>query len=239
MTFSLNGAAHHVLRIGDQWENRARIAEANFRTTTTPECSEFPHLRKFPYPVQKLIVDQLKLAHQNLADGEEPAGEMPDELICPVDCLFYRQYQLPCRHLWHYELVFSSFQENDWNNWAELFEDGGFEIYETTTKINVSHNEDDDIEGPDRHVLQMWEVLEHIKDKYYEIAEHTAEWTVEERNPKIERWLLWLNKLTGPIRKQGVEEAMRELENEAESDEAAGRSLTRKRRRTANDEGHE
>lgn len=134
--------------------------------------------------------------------------------------------------------MFSSFRESDWINWAQLFEDGGFEIYKTTTKIKVRHNKDDDIEGPDRYVLQMREVLEHIKDKYYEIAEHTAEWTMEEQNPKIERWLLWLNKLTGLIRKQGVEEEMRELENETESDEAAGRSLTQKQRR-ADDKGNE
>ena len=58
ITFSLTGAANHVIRIGDQWENRARSEEANFRTTMTPECQECPHLRKFPYPVQMLIVDQ-------------------------------------------------------------------------------------------------------------------------------------------------------------------------------------
>ena len=99
VTFSLKGAASHVIRIGDQWENRAGQEEISFRTTTTPECQECPHLRKFPYPVQKLIVDQWKLAAKSLTDGDEPAGELPDELICPVDCLFWRQYQLPCKHL--------------------------------------------------------------------------------------------------------------------------------------------
>lgn len=64
--FSLKGAASHVIRIGDQWENRANQEEISFRTTTIPECQECPHLRKFPYPVQKLIVDQWKLAEKNL-----------------------------------------------------------------------------------------------------------------------------------------------------------------------------
>lgn len=83
---------HECIRIVDQWENRAHQEIINFRTTTTPECQECPHLRKFPYPVQKLIVDQWKLAAGTLADGEEPAGELPDQLTCPVDCLFWRQY---------------------------------------------------------------------------------------------------------------------------------------------------
>ena len=150
MTFSLLGAANHVIRIGDQWENRARQAEASFRTTTTPECQECPHLRKFPYPVQKLIVDQWKLTAKSLADGDASAGEMPDQLICPVDCLFYRQYQLPCRHLWHHNIVFETFQEIDWLKWAELFEDSGFEVYETSAKLDVESHEDSwtlDIQG--------------------------------------------------------------------------------------------
>ena len=212
MTFSLIGAASHVLRIGDQWENRARSEEANFRTTMTPECQECPYLRKFPYPVQMLIVDQWKLAARSLADGDEPAGELPDELICPVDCLFWRQYQLPCRHLWHYNIVFDAFQEVNWTVWAEMFEDSGFEVYETSTRLDFDHHKE--VERSDRHMLQMREVLDAIKDKYYEIAEYTAEWTAEERNPQIKRWLDWLEKLTGPIRRRGVEEALQELEDE-------------------------
>ena len=38
--------------------------------------------------MQKLIVDQWKLATKSLADDDEPADELPDELICSVDCFF-------------------------------------------------------------------------------------------------------------------------------------------------------
>lgn len=105
-------------------------------------------------------------------DGDEPAGEMPDELICPIDRMFYRKYQLPCKHLWHYDLLFNSFKDSDWLGWAELFEDGGFEVYETTVKEYV--NREERIEGPDRHMLEMREVLDSIKDKYYAMMEHTT-----------------------------------------------------------------
>lgn len=180
MTFSLAGAATHVIQIKDQWENRARSEEANFRTTMTPECQECPHLRKFPYPVQILIVDQWKLAAKSLADGDEPAGELPDELTCPVDYLFWRQYQLPCRHLWHYNIIFDAFQEVNWTVWVKMFEDSGFEVYETSTRLDYDYHEE--VERSDRHMLQMRGVLDAIKDKYYEIAEHTANWTAKERN---------------------------------------------------------
>lgn len=233
----MTGTANHVLRIGDQWENRACKEEASFRTTVMAEAKDYPQLREFPYPVQKLIVQQYKEAVQIIENGDEPAGEMPDELICPISCLFYRQYQLPCKHLWHYNILFDSFHDDDWTRWAELFEDGGFEVYETTGKVHVDDGNHDVMEGPDRHMLEVREVLDHVKDKYYEMAEYTAEWTAEEQNPIIERWISWLGKLTGPIRKQGVEAALKELEGEAEMDEADGKSLTRrKRRRVIDDE---
>ena len=183
MTFSLIGAASHVIRVGDQWENRTRQEAINFHTTMTPECQECPQLRKFPYPVQKLIVDQWKLAAKELADGDMPAGELPDELICPVDCFFWRRYQLPCKHLWHYNIVCDAFQQNNWTVWAEMIEDSGFEIYETSARLEVECHEE--IEGVDRHMVQMREVLDAIKEKYYKIIEHTAEWTAEERSSQM------------------------------------------------------
>lgn len=44
--------------------------------------------------------------------------------------------------------------------WADMFEDSGFEVYETSVRLNC---EDENIEGPDRHILQMREVLNTIK----------------------------------------------------------------------------
>ena len=238
MTFSLIGAANHVIRVGDQWENRARQEAINFRTTMTPECQECSQFRKFPYPVQKLIVDQWKLAAKELADGDMPADELPDELICPVDCLFWRRYQLPCKHLWHYNIVFDAFQQSNWTIWAEMFEDSGFEVYETSARLKVECHEE--IEEVNHHMLQMREVLNAIKEKYYEIVEHTADWTSEERSSQMQRWIDWLNKLTGPIKRRGVEEAMRQLEEEetaalatAKAVETAGRN---KRQRDEEDD---
>jgi hypothetical protein len=58
------------------------------------------------------------------------------------------------------------------------------------------------------------EVLNTIKEKFYEVMEHTADWSAEDRNPQIVRWLSWLEKLTGPVRRQGVEQALEELRDE-------------------------
>ncbi len=55
-----------------------------------------------------------------------------------------------------------------------MFDDCGFAVYEDTQKVLVpKHSEDD--EGSDsaaiRHRLDVREVLENIKNKYYELEE--------------------------------------------------------------------
>ena len=60
--------------------------------------------------------------------GEIPKGDLIDDLSCR--CLFYRQYQLPCSHLWQYHFMSNAFSDSDWERWTYMFEEGGFEIYE-------------------------------------------------------------------------------------------------------------
>lgn len=47
-------------------------------------------------------------------------------------------------------------------------------------EVHVDDGSHDVMEGPDRHMLEVREVLDHVKDRYYEMAEYTAEWTAEE-----------------------------------------------------------
>ena len=92
-----------------------------------------------------------------------------------MDCLFYRQYQLLCKHLWYYCITTLLFSSTDWARLAALFEDGGFEIYEAMTKTYVENEIYNTIEGPDRGSLIMREILDHVKTRYYEILEYMAE----------------------------------------------------------------
>ena len=226
--FSLTGTANHVLRISDQWEIRAQKAAIDFRTTRIPECQDYPQLALFPYPVQSLLVEQYKIARKEIVEGEEPQENVGDDLVCPMDCLFYRQYQLPCKHLWYYCITTLSFSSTDWARWAALFENSGFEIYEATTKTYVENQIFDTIGGPDRGSLMMREILDHVKTRYYEMSEYMAEWTQKEKDPHIARWLAWLDKLTGPIQKKGVAQALKELEEEAETEPNAGQNIDQK-----------
>lgn len=114
-------------------------------------------------------------------EGEEPQESVRDDLVCPMACLFYRQYQLPCKHLWHYCITTLSFSSTDWALWAALFEDGGFEIYEAMTKTYVENEIYDTIGGPDRGSLMMRKIFDHVKTCYYEMSEYMAEWTQKKK----------------------------------------------------------
>ena len=128
---------------------------------------------------------------------------MGDELTC--QCKFYRSYQLPCRHLFQYNLINNVITQRDWRRWASLFEDGGFEIYESTTKTYA-------IDGPSRHALEMKEVLDHVKTCFYEIEEIITGWDPERRDKVVQLWLTMLKKQVGPVRRQGAAQALQELE---------------------------
>ncbi len=200
-------------------------------------CQDYPQLAFFSYPVQALLVEQYKIARKEIVEGEEPQEKVSNDLVCPVDCLFYRQYQLPCKHLWHYCITTLPFSSTDWTRWAALFEDAGFEIYELTTKTYVENEIYDTIGGPDRSTLMMREILDHVKSRYYEMSEYMAEWTQEEKDPHIARWLAWLDKLTGPIQKKGVAQALKELEDEAKVEQTMDQlQVSRKQKRDSEEE---
>ena len=135
MTFYLKNAISHVIRIENQWKNWINQKKSNFWIIITSECQKCPHFRKFSYFVQKLIVDQWKLIVKSLTDDDQSIDELFDELICFVNCLFWRQYQFFCKHFWHYNLVFNFFREIDWTRWTKMFENNEFEIYETSVKM--------------------------------------------------------------------------------------------------------
>ena len=52
----------------------------------------------------------------------------------------------------------------------------GFEIYESITKEYVTRDIYDEPDGPSKHMLDVREVLNEIKFKFYELEAGTADW---------------------------------------------------------------
>ncbi len=92
-----------------------------------------------------------------------------------------------------------------------MFEEGGFEIYESTTKEYVIKDIYDEPDGPSKHMLDVREVLDEIKTKFYELEAGTVGWEDNVRERISAQWVTMLRQMTGPIRQRGAEEALQEL----------------------------
>lgn len=89
-----------------------------------------------------------------------------------------------------------------------MFKDDEFEIYESITKKYVIKNIHETIETLDKHLLKIREILDSIKNRYYEIAKQTTNWAKEERTSTITKWIEQLAHLIDLIRKRKVNIAL-------------------------------
>jgi len=94
--WSLCGIVQHLANVAVQWDRKAAKKEAEFRTQHLSDTVFWPGMRKLPYPVQLLVFREKKGASQLLDDGVDPRP-LEDDFSC--DCLFFRQYALPCQHV--------------------------------------------------------------------------------------------------------------------------------------------
>jgi hypothetical protein len=154
--FSLADVVLHVMKIVDQWEQRDENEVIKFRTTRTVECTQYSKLALFLELMQLLIVDQLKDAMKVTDEEKSLKSELDDDLIC--QCLFYRSYQLFCRHIWQYHFFHDVITDRDWRRWVNMFENSDFEIYEFIIKTYVIKKIHDVIDELNKHTLKMREI---------------------------------------------------------------------------------
>ena len=98
--------------------------------------------------------------------------------------------------------------QHDWERWTFMFENGGFEIYESTIKTYVIKEIHDAIGGSNRQQLEVREVLEQVKTRYFELQNLTAEFNEGQQQHLLALWVSHLKQLTGPIRKQGAKQCL-------------------------------
>ena len=60
----------------------------------------------------------------------------------------------------------------------------------------------------------MREILEQVKTRYFELQNLIAEFEEDQKQRVLFLWVSHLKQLVGPIRKQGAQEALRELQEE-------------------------
>ena len=149
LQWSLLSSVQHLANTAYQWDIRALKAAADFRTVHLSDTVFFPGMRRLPYPVQRLLLRQMQRGNELLAEGVDP-WPLEDKLKC--DCLFFRQYHLPCAHMWQQEHLFGGVlkEEKVWVDYAFMFKDCGFGIYEGMRVTYSAKELEEEIGAPAR-----------------------------------------------------------------------------------------
>lgn len=126
-----------------------------------------------------------------------PAKAIMDDLTC--DYFFFRQYQLPCEHIWHHELQYHLMTDLHWDIYARMFDDCGMEVYESTKEIWVDREISLDIQDERKRKLRACEITETLMSQYYdaENACKDAELGRDSTDLVINYWLTELASSTG------------------------------------------
>lgn len=215
--WSLRGIIEHVVEISTKWRLKASRMEQAFRTKMVTEFHDMPILQRFPYPVQELILKEYRYIEKEAEEGEDDVElhELHDDVSCR--CLFYRRWQLPCRHILKQEALFGGILTDEyWGNWIRKWEESGFELYEGMTVDYMNNAVDSEIGAPVRRKLEVREVLDGLLTAYYSFEENTTTWPADLRDEAIRNWTKALDKLTGPLRQEGVEQLKRHLSLESQ-----------------------
>ncbi|KAK9243328.1 hypothetical protein V1506DRAFT_523762 [Lipomyces tetrasporus] len=141
----------------------AKRASEEFRTKHLKEVEQMPELRLFPYPVQKLIIRKL----ESTRDMTEEEPEYIDPNNVRYDCLFFRKYLLP---FFLSDMTYDILTREQWQDFAFIFEDSGYEIYECLGREYLEDGIRQEISAPDRRALTFKELLERLRTRYYQHA---------------------------------------------------------------------
>ncbi|RHZ78348.1 hypothetical protein Glove_165g82 [Diversispora epigaea] len=140
-------------------------------------------IHKFPFPIQKLIVSEIFSVEGRIEKGKDLPGLM--SLEC--QCLFFRKYMLPCKHIFHEQIhgPRKLLTIDAWKQFQQTFDESGFEIYEHRELINfeiLEKNEND--RAAENRKLTVNELMERTRNEYWNIEENGDE---KEKREFLER----------------------------------------------------
>jgi len=181
--YSLSGIIGKIAECALQYDARAQKTAYDWSRKKLIAAVEYPWLNLFPYPVQLLLLVEIKAADDLAESGLEPEYSG----ISTCDCRFARSYWLPCRHvLCAYNC--GSIDEPDWASAAEQFEESGFEVYYTRALVE---SEDDDHVTISRVVQAKQvtgEILDSVRTRFFELTEYSDSLDSEEQSRLLIRW---------------------------------------------------
>ncbi|RHZ68590.1 hypothetical protein Glove_294g103 [Diversispora epigaea] len=131
----------------------------------------------FPFPIQQKIVSEVHAVEKRIEKGKD----VPVLTSLNCYCLFFRQYLLPCRHIFHNHLYGEKklLTTNAWEQFQQMFMESGFEVYISRELV--------EIELPKK--TEAEKAMENRRSTINELIERTrnAYWRVEEKGNAVQK----------------------------------------------------
>ena len=182
--YSLSGIIALISQCAQTYQSRAQKAAYDWSKKKLSATLEYPWLSEFPYPIQLLLLDEIKGATTLAELGHD--STLSAEGTC--SCRFARSYWLLCYHvILAYELL-GQIEEPNWDEFARQFDESGFEVYYTRDLVEV---EEDESRAGSRELqakLQTSETLDQIRSRFFELSEIASHLDNEEKERLLARW---------------------------------------------------
>jgi hypothetical protein len=130
-------------------------------------------VHKFPFPVQLLIVGEAQEMSARIEKGKAP----PEMSIPECDCLFFRRYLLPCRHILHAHIFGTDPPEQlltaeDWKKFQQMFDESGLDVYRSRELVEAPvHIETEEERQQTRYKLKANALLENVRNGFWRAME--------------------------------------------------------------------
>jgi len=146
-------------------DNRADIAKSLFRNCKLAVCrKQYTEISQRPAPIQKLLALKLDAVQERIATGKE-IPRFDENLQC--HCKFYRQYLLPCRHIFHCDTEVKVLTAVQWKVYLMMFAECGMEVYETAGTVWVGARE----EGTGRRNIERANIISRVRESFEQVQQ--------------------------------------------------------------------
>ena len=141
-------------------------AQLDMKTKRVSEVADYPELIQFSFPMQQLIVSQIRDAMGRCASDKEV--RMLDSSAPNCDCKFFRMYYLPCKHMFHADMMLDVgwITEEIWKMFADFSGESGYEVYVTRDRVEVEESED--VPGSSEN-LRFHAALDSARDVFWRL----------------------------------------------------------------------
>lgn len=132
--YSLTGTCRLVLEVDTRFDTLAEQAAFDWDHKQLPIRERYPGIQRLPFPVQKLVTEQLDLAETKIDEGDDIDAKdikhVNEDMTC--GCGWFKKYQLPCRHILEHDVLYGLLTDKHWEQYAHMF-DESTNAYQSTT----------------------------------------------------------------------------------------------------------